>query len=201
MSIRAVIWDLGGVIVRTEDRAPRDALAERLGVTRGYLSGLVFGQDGDYRAQLGQIQAEEQWGNAARKLGIPPEEMPAFIKQFFAGDSLDSKLVDYIRGLKRNYTTALLSNALSDLRELVTQVWRIEDAFHHVVISAEVGLMKPDAAIYELALEKIGCAPQEALFVDDVEENVLAAQEVGMQAIRFQGREETIEEVEGLLKE
>jgi epoxide hydrolase-like predicted phosphatase len=201
MTIKAIIWDLGGVLVRTEDWQPRAELAARLGTDRVTLSNLVFGEDGDFRAQLGEITTAEQWAHVAERLHIPNEDIPAVRKDFFAGDVLDSDLIETIRSLKANYTTALLSNALDDLRREIFEIWKIDDAFHHLVISAEVGMKKPDHHIYEFTLEKVGVAPDEAVFIDDMPDNIAAAKAVGMHGIRFTSPDQALAELEALLKQ
>lgn len=200
MAIHAVIFDLGGVIVRTEDWHPRNALAERLGMSRDELVVLVFGDDGDYRAQLGEITAEEQWAYVGQKLGLDAKEIPEVRDEFFGGDRLDNELVGFIRELKPDHYTALLSNALDNLRWYLEEEWKITDAFHHIIISAEVGLMKPNPEIYRLTLERIGVEPAEAVFIDDLMANVRGARDIGMHSIQFKSRAQTIAELEGLLQ-
>ena len=200
MTIKAIIWDAGGVLVRTEDWKPRDELSARLGTDSSTLSKVVFGYDGDYRAQLGEITAAQQWANAAEKLNIPTEELLTVQEAFFAGDVLDTDLIDYIRDLKADYTTGLLSNAMDDLRREIIENWKVDDAFHHIVISAEVGLMKPDQRIYEHTLEKVGVPPHEAVFIDDMPDNIAAAKAVGMHGIRFVNKAQTLAELEELLE-
>ncbi|MEJ2759452.1 MAG: HAD family phosphatase, partial [Anaerolineales bacterium] len=152
-----------------------------------------------YRSQLGQIDLSEHEANVARVLGFPPEESRTLFTAFFAGDRLDTDLVDFIRTLKKNYTTAVLSNYGSRLRWKITDLWKIGDAFDHLVISSEVGLMKPDPMIYQIALEATGSLPHEAVFIDDAPENVAAAQAVGMHAIRFTTPQATIQQLQYLL--
>jgi epoxide hydrolase-like predicted phosphatase len=200
MTIRAVIFDLGGVLVRTEDFAPRERLAQSLGVTRTALEDLVFaGESGD-QAQRGEIDAERHWDNLRQMLGLSSEGLKAFVDDFFAGDRLDVELVDHIRRLRPDYKTGLLSNAFSNLRHFVTDVWMIADAFDEMIISAEVGMTKPDARIYRLALERLNMDAFRAVFVDDFMHNVEAARAIGMQAIHFQNREQAWAELEQLLK-
>ena len=111
------------------------------------------------------------------------------------------ELIDYIRHLRSRYRTALLSNALPNLRNLLTDKWRIDDAFHEIIISAEVGLLKPDPAIYTLTLEKLGIESQEAVFIDDNEQNVAGARQVGMRAIRFRNAAQARTDLEVILNE
>ncbi len=200
MPIRAILWDLGGVLIRTEDRAPRDQLAARLGFTRKALNDLVFGSDGDYRAQLGQITREQHWENVRQTLGVSVEEIERIREEFFAGDRLDNRLIEYIRGLRPRYRIGLLSNALSDLRRLLQDEWNIADLFDEMTISAEVGLMKPDLAIYRHALKQLECEPEEVIFVDDLEENILAARNLRLHGVLFQNAEQVVSELNAFLR-
>jgi epoxide hydrolase-like predicted phosphatase len=199
MGVQAVIWDLGGVLVRTQNYAPRVALAQRFGMTLGEIEEFVFrGESGD-RAQLGEIDIEQHWENQRQDLGLSPEEMQDFRAQFWDGDRLDTDLVAYIRQLRKAYKTGLLSNAFSDLRRVVTEVLGFSDAFDNMIISAEVGLVKPDPRIYHLALERLGVAAEEAVFIDDTQHNVEGARAVNMKAIQFRNPEQARRDLEHLL--
>ncbi|MBN2550921.1 MAG: HAD family phosphatase [Anaerolineales bacterium] len=197
--IRAVIWDLGGVLVRTEDSRSREDLARRSGKTRRELEDLVFGLEAGRRAQLGELSHAEHWEYLRQYFHYTPEEIQAFRLDFFRGDRLDHDLIDYIRSLRGRCKTGLLSNAFSDLRHLVTEVWNIADAFDEMIISAEAGIMKPDPRIYHLALSRLGVEPQEAIFIDDFAHNVDGARAVQMHAIHFKNPAQARAELEALL--
>lgn len=196
MSIEAVIFDLGGVIMRTEDPGPRAALAERLGMTYRDLAIQVFDGPESRRAQVGEISAEEFWMATSAKYGVPYD---FFFADFFKGDQLDQVLIAAIRGLRARYKTGLLSNAFSDLRTWIEKEWKFADAFHDMVVSAEVKMMKPDPAIYAYSLKKLGVDANAAVFVDDLAVNVEAARQAGMQAIQFQNREQALAELHAIL--
>jgi putative hydrolase of the HAD superfamily len=68
----------------------------------------------------------------------------------------------------------------------------LEGLFDVVVLSAAVGLAKPDPAIYRLALQRLGTAPETTIFVDDHEPNVVAASEQGMQGVHFTGYKDLV---------
>jgi putative hydrolase of the HAD superfamily len=194
-----VIWDLGGVLVRTENYAPRRSLASRFGMTLEEIEDFVFhGESGDL-AQRGEISLEQHWENQRNKLGLSPEEMQAFREQFWQGDRLDTDLVAYIRRLRQSYKTGLLSNAFSDLRRVVTELWDFADAFDEMIISAEVGLVKPDPRIYRLALDRLGVAPEAAVFIDDFTPNVEGARAMNINAIHFNNPWQARRELENLL--
>ncbi len=198
MKIRAIFFDLGGVIVRTEFQAPRQRLAERLGMDYEELVRLVFESETSRTASLGGISEDAHWEAVARQLGRP-DEAKALRDEFFAGDALDRALVDFIRSLRPRWKIGLISNAWSGLRQNISERG-FDDAFDGLVISAEVGVLKPKAEIYLLALDQLAVSPGEALFVDDFLENVEGARAVGMSAIHFKDREQAIREVKQQLK-
>ena len=201
MAIRAIIWDVGGVLVRTEDHRSRDRLAERFGLTSSEIEELVYGHEAGKRAQRGEVSYEAHWEYLGRELLLSPEQIKDFQRAFWGGDKVDTDLIRYIRSLRKSYKTALLSNAFLDLRRMVTEVWKIGDAFDELVISAEVGVMKPDSQIYHIALEKLGVAAQQAVFIDDFERNVDAAKAVNMHAIRFRNPVQARADLNALLQE
>jgi epoxide hydrolase-like predicted phosphatase len=184
-SIRAVIFDLGGVLVRTSDFKPRQRLAQEFGMTLDKLMDLVFDHEAGRRAQLGEVTYEEHWEYIRQVLKLSPLELAAVQKVFWKKDFVDKELVVTLRGLRKTHRTALLSNAFTDLRQVVTEREKFADAFDEMIISSEVHLMKPDPAIYELAAERLKVAPQQAVFVDDVSRNVVGAESVGMVGIQY----------------
>ncbi len=200
MSIRAVIFDMGGVIVRTEDKGPRDRLAERFGLTRAQINALVFDSPSSQLATVGKLPTTQHWAWVCQALHLPAEDAPGLEKEFFAGDRVDYRLVDYLRSLRPRCATALLSNAWADLRERLEKNWRILDAFDQVVISSEVGLAKPDPRIFALTLDRLKVTGPEAVFVDDFPENTAAAAAAGLHAVRFLNTEQAINDVEALLR-
>jgi len=198
MTIRAVYFDLGGVIVRTEFQAPRQHLAESLGMEYEDLIKLVFESETSQKASIGLISEDEHWAAVMRRLHLPESETRAVRDEFFAGDIIDLDLLDFMRGLRRQVKVGLISNAWSGLRPWIVSK-KFEDAFEAMIISAEAGVMKPDARIYQIAFEKLDVAPAESVFLDDFLENVEGARIVGMQAIHFTRPEQALKELKQLL--
>ncbi len=196
--IRAVYFDLGGVILRTEYQAPREHLAARLNMEYEDLVKLVFNSPSGRKASVGEISDQQHWANVMRKLHLPTSEIDSVRDEFFAGDILDRELLDFTHSLRPQYKIGLISNAWSDLRDFIVRQG-FDDAFDAMVISAEVGVVKPEARIYRVALEKLGVAPEEAVFLDDFFENVEGAQQVGMHAIHFREPDQALMELKQLL--
>ena len=199
--IRAIIWDLGGVLVRTEDLKPRESLASRLGMNTTELEHLVFSSDSGIKAQLGEISIDQHWENLSRLLNQSVDDMITFQRDFWGGDHLDTALIDFIRSLRSTYKTGLLSNAFSDLRYVITDIWGFSDAFDHMIISSEVGEMKPNPRIYQITLGCFGFKPQEVVLIDDFQINLLGARKMGMIGIQFNTPEQVISELKRLTGE
>ena len=90
-----------------------------------------------------------------------------------------------IRELKSRYRVALLSNAMSGYLHFALDKCGIADLFDFVIVSAEVKLVKPDPAIFRLALERAGVVAKDALMIDDVEKNLDGAKAVGIDGYLF----------------
>jgi epoxide hydrolase-like predicted phosphatase len=194
-AIEAVIWDLGGVILRTEDRRLRAAWESRLNLPEGELDKLVFAGEMGRKAALGQAQAEDVWRWVGSQLELRPEELERLQHEFWQGDQLDGALAQFIRELRRENRTALLSNAWPGMRQMIENEWGIADCFDDLFISAELGLAKPDPRIYRLALDRLDVPPERAVFVDDFSENVRAAAALGLRAIQFLSSKQAIQAV------
>jgi len=201
--VKAVIFDVGGVLVRTEDPAPRERLAAEHGLSVKELYDIVFGSDTWGLVQLGSITSDDHWQAVGHRMGlVRPDGANAFRAAFFAGDRLDRELLDLIRQLRARYKIALLSNAPGNLRHWIVREWEVPvNTFDEIVVSAEEGIMKPDPEIYCIALDRLGVLPQEAIFVDDFVENVEAARALGIKAIHFTSPEALRTELDSLLVE
>lgn len=198
MTIRGVFFDFGGVIVRTEYQAPRQHLADELGMEYEDLEKMVFAGPSSIKASVGEISAEEHWAEVTKRVRRPASETEAIREEFFAGDVVDHEIVNFLRSLRPSYHVGLISNAWPDLRDYIIKQ-NFDDAFDHMIISAEVGVMKPEAGIYQIALERAGVSPSEAVFVDDFYENIEGCQAVGMHGIHFRSPQQAMDELKQLL--
>jgi epoxide hydrolase-like predicted phosphatase len=196
MGIEAVIFDLGGVLVRTEFPEVRHELARKLGLEPRALERTVWGSEDWELAQVGTITYEEYWQRVAAALGLStPKELSEFRREYFSGDRVDQELVRLIERLRKRYKIGLLSNAPDKLEIWLENDWGIRDLFDAIVYSAQVGVAKPDPAMFHLILDRLGLSPSEALFIDDFPRNVEAALALGMKAIRFTGTDALLDEV------
>jgi len=185
--IRAIFFDYGGVLVRTVDPRPRRQLEGRFNLEPGQVYDLIFGSPLWDDVQRGRIDSEAFWRDVGQRLGLNDEELTAFRRDFWGGDKLDEELVDTVRELgELGHQTAVLSNAPSSLAGYLKELGIVE-AFDSVIISADEGVTKPAPEIFTRALDRLGVAPSEAVFIDDTPVNVEAARRLGLHATRFRG--------------
>ena len=199
--IRALITDFGGVLVRTRADQSRRELERRLGLPLHSLEDRIFSGDLSQRAQRGEIAEEDFWRQVEQELKLNRYGLtgPEFRRGFFADDFLDGELVDLLRSVRPAIKTGLISNAWSGLRPVLQNTFAIDDAFDQIVVSAEEKVMKPDARIYRIALDRLDVQPDQAIFLDDVLANVEAANALGMFGIHFRSSQQARSEIRARL--
>lgn len=111
---------------------------------------------------------------------------------------VNTELVAAIRHWKGQMKIGLCTNTWGSFIDPILDHNDLRSAFDTIVISAEVGLLKPDPRIYEYTLSRLGVTPQEAVFADDNPHNVESAQQIGMTAFVFHGNEDFFEKMKGL---
>jgi epoxide hydrolase-like predicted phosphatase len=193
MNIEAIVFDWGGVMVNffRPDRF-RDVEA-RLGLPPGDLPAILWRSPDWKLAEVGAITDEEYWQRVTARLGLhTPEAFLGLIQDLFDEIQADARMVDLVRRLRGRYRLGLLSNASDAGPQLMHERYGLDALFDVEVISALVGLAKPDPAIYRLTLERLGAPPEATIFVDDYEPNVAAAAALGIHGIHFAGYEALI---------
>ena len=196
---RAVVFDVGGVLLRTDDHGPRRKLAESMGLTEAQLHDAVFESPLARSATLGTVREEALWADVARRFNRDASQMAAFQAGFWGGDVYDVDFMAWIGALRPKVSTGLLSNAWSGARETFVNRFECYRYVDSVVISAEEGVAKPDPEIYRICLRRMGVAAEETVFVDDFARNVDAAIRLGMRGILFTSREQAMAEIEAAL--
>ncbi len=190
--IKALLFDFGGVLVRTENDILRKDWEQKLNLTEGGLSKLVFDLQAAVQATIGLAPELAIWENVASTLGLDSEELKQLRADFWKNDYLDQDLVNYIKSVKDRFTTCIISNAWPDARELFTDHFHLGPLFDHMIISAEVGLAKPDPRIYHHAADMLHLTTGEMVFIDDNIDNVTSAKNIGIRAIQYTGTQELL---------
>ncbi len=202
--IKALILDFGGVLVTMPHDSPSARLlAGQLGIAPAQLMDALLGSGDWDQALVGRISAEEYDRRMHARFGLPYDaSQPSLIFRWFADETLSHELLDLAADLRRppHFQVAVLSNASTDLeQQILHEKLNILHRFDLVVNSAREGVRKPDPAIYALTLDRLGVTAQQAIFVDDMPENVAAAAALGIHAIQFRDQHQAAAAVRGLL--
>ena len=146
--------------------------------------------------ETGSVAPAEFERRFAEHLGIP-DRATGLIERLFAGLEPDQRMIEAVRATRAaGRPTGLISNSWG---RTIYDDDLMDSLFDTVVISGDVGLHKPEPAIYLLACERLGVEPADAVFVDDLRENCEGAEAVGMSAVLHRETSETVRRLEELL--
>jgi epoxide hydrolase-like predicted phosphatase len=174
--IKAVIFDCFGVLVGRGFDATYRAAGGDPATDQDFIEDLL-GQ-----ASLGLISHESFHKTFAEKLHIPVEKWQQVVQQ---AEQPDYELLAYIEDLHNTFKTAILSNAnIGSIERRISGEW-IKRCFDAMIVSGEVGIVKPDPEIYWLAAEKLQVPPAECIFLDDHQEYLAGAETTGMRTILY----------------
>ena len=188
-AFKAVIFDMGGVFIRTKHQEARLELAQQYGLSIEELSDTVFLSSVSIEAEKGLISRDELMRQLMHLLGEDEKKTQQFVEKFFSSDYEDDELVDYVRTLRPQYKLGLLSNAFSGTREWMEERFQFLDLFDVSYFSSEVGMRKPETQFFQLILDELQVEPSETLFVDDFIENIQGAQKMGIHTVWYRDRD------------
>ena len=135
-----------------------------------------------YPYDQGTLSAQDAYEELGKATHMSGEEVHA---DWLARAQVDTEMVTYGRDLSSRYPIALCTNANSLFLREVFARHSLETLFPTVVISSEERIVKPDPELYRITLKRMGCTPEETVFVDDRSENVVAAEMLGMKGVLF----------------
>jgi epoxide hydrolase-like predicted phosphatase len=197
--VRGLLVDFGGVLT-TNVFDSFKAFCRAEGLPENTVKEIFRDREGPGLALLrqlekGELTAEEFSAQFAPILGVDRDNL---VERLFGGIGPDEPMVDAVRRARAaGIKTGLISNSWGN--GLAYDPEMLEELFDEVVISGDVGLHKPQPEIYTLTAERIGVPPEECVFVDDLRENCVGAEAVGMKAILHRGAEGTLPQLEELL--
>jgi len=193
-AIHAVLFDVGGVLSEDMiDRKLRD-LARRYDVEEQPLLAAGWAlRDG---ADLGQISDDEFWRAALERVGVTAGPEDHEIESYLVPVAGTLELARQLRA--RGLLVGILSNDSREMARARRRKHGFDEVFDPILISSEIGQLKPGPGIYDHALAHLGLAGERCLFVDNREENVEGARRRGMRAIRFTSAAQLQRELQAL---
>ena len=196
--MKGLLLDFGGVLTTNVFDSFRD-FCEREGLDPDTVKRL-FREDPRALAELRKLEkgelSEEEF---AERFGpiVGVSDTDGLVDRLFAGMEPDEAMIEAVKKARSGgVRTGLISNSWGHGRYDRSAFPALFDG---VVISGEVGLHKPEPEIFELGADKVGLAPDDCVFVDDLRENCAGAEAVGMTAVLHRGADSTLPELERLL--
>ena len=198
--IKAIIFDAGGVILQPQYEVILEALALKLGVDSKALISL----NNELKDELvrGKKSAQEECVIIKERfnLELSPEEIyETYVESYDRTNKINEELFNFAKRLKDRYNIALVSN-VSDMPAKLNAEKGYYNIFNPCILSCELGIAKPDRAIFEIALEKLNLRGEECIFIDDREEHFPEARELGIQTVLFKNNEQIKKDLELILK-
>jgi len=200
-SIKVILFDMGGVLIKTTDRQSRTKLASQFNMAYEQMDELVYGTESAKKATLGEISETEHFQFVFDKLGVSEYGIERFQQEFWGGDTLDEELIKFISENKNQYRFGILSNAMSNIRNWLNEKHGFLHLFDITFFSAELGMAKPDPKFYLAILNEFKVNANEVIFVDDFIENIEAAKELGIHAIHYKSTTQTLAEINRYLQD
>jgi putative hydrolase of the HAD superfamily len=197
---RAVILDFGEVLCFRPEPEALGRMAKLFRIAPERFLECYIPTRGPY--DQGLVTPEEYWTEFARGAGVTMDT--ALVEELRRMDTamwsrINVEMTDWVEQLHEGgLTTALLSNMQEDMAAYARKNFDWMRHFDHQILSCELRLIKPDVAIFQRTIERIGVRPQEMLFVDDREANVEAARTAGLRAIQFESTEQLRSELRGI---
>ncbi len=208
--VRAVISDFGGVLTSPllESFA---GLMQASGISLesvGKAMATIADRDGSnplFELETGRLTETAFFAAISEQLSADrgsEVSLDGFGERYFQHLEPNEPMIDYMRELRgRGHKMAICTNNIREWEAHWRAMLPVDEIFDVVVDSAFVGSRKPEPRIYEITLERLGAAPDEAVFIDDVELNCEGARQLGITAIRFRSTEQAIEQIEAALRE
>jgi epoxide hydrolase-like predicted phosphatase len=202
MAVRAVAFDIGGVLERV---APEDQItgrwARRLGLSEAdFGAALAYVDPGGVipTGGLTELDMKHRYATALGLSDSQADEFMADLWDWYCGE-LDDDLARYASNLRLRYHTGLLSNSADGARREEQARYRFAELFDVIIYSHEVGLAKPDPQVYVLLCNRLNVAPDELVFLDDAPGNVDAACQLGIHGVLHRSTSESIEAISAFL--
>ena len=188
MPIEAVIFDYGKVLSNSEDPEAQRRLIGLTGLAKPDFERHYWAHRHAY--DMGTLNGRTYWEKVAGDAGLSftPEQIDDLIEtDVVMWTSLNEEMLAWVIALQEaGIRTAILSNMGEDVLAYMRQEFGWLAHFQHHTWSCELGICKPDPAIYLHTCEKLAVEPQKALFLDDKPENIASAAAVGLNAILFE---------------
>lgn len=196
-AIRALVFDLGGVLVHFNAVEAARHMAEECHLPFTKASWFFFASPVQYNYSTGGMTFRDFFRCAKEELQIPADYQ-TFKRAWNDIFSRKKEMEELISQLRLNYPLYLISNTNPEHFEYIRRNFDILGYFERTFPSYRVGAMKPESRIYQAALNEMRLRPEETVFIDDVSKYVYAARKIGMHGIHFRHKDQLVRDLRKL---
>ena len=199
MTIKALIWDMEGVLMLTDESDLPMKVAKTLNAPYEKVREIFFSDYND-SVDLGEV-TQDQFNEYILDILQMPRENKYLLEKIINEDFyIDEELLKKIIRMRRDYKMGLISNYSNELRKKIENEWAFKSVFDEIIISCEVGLIKPDPEIFNLMLDRLGVRADESVFIDDRIKNIDGAKKMGFHTIFYTNKGQAMEELARILQ-
>lgn len=183
--VKGIVFDVGGVLIPSLDKEIDGDIQNTLGLLSTEFDSLWA----KYVSILitGKISEKDFWSKIVREINTN-KKMPAeslFLREYCKNIVVNKEMLHLVANLNKNgYATAILSNSILPHSQYNRKIG-LYDSFNIVILSNEVGMLKPNTDIYFYCLNKLKLKPSEVIFIDDKVQNIVAAESMGIKGIEY----------------
>jgi len=188
MKFKAVIFDLGGVVVNMDFGPKLQPWLKRLNLPAEEIHHRLWSHPFAAKAMKGEMRAGDYWKLTGSEIGLEESEVPLFRNDYYDNSSPDKQMLELVHHLKnQGIKVGLLSNTMDDADHAFKELGFLGffDHFDNVILSHQEGMAKPETGIYLLACSRLGVDPTDAAHIDDLYENVVGARTAGLKGWLF----------------
>lgn len=200
MAIKAVIFDIGGVLLHNNELERAQAWETQAGLQKGEIFKFINRSGLGNAATRGQISRQTLWNKVSEHFKIDPAQIRTFETDLNANETLNTELAEFLQSLRPQYKTALLSNAWEGIREILNRKYELDKLVDIMLFSSEEGTLKPETKFYQLALMRLHVQGYDTVFLDDKVVNIDGASILGIHSIHYRDNEQAIAEIKRIIE-
>ena len=194
--IKLIIFDFSGVVSVDEEDPYIEKFAKKHNISFDDLNELYT--ENLKKSERNEIPLSEVWNKVMEKFNIKGDYKD-FVKEMMFTKTFYQETLKFVLELRKKYKTAYFSNYAEEYWDYVIKLEDLEKYFDFGIVSYQIGSRKPEPKGFKLILEHFNLKPDEAVFTDDAEKNLINAKELGINTIHFKNLEQFKEELNKLI--
>lgn len=185
--IKIIVIDLGGVYFRSGTGIALGEICKLVNVPKDKVSEIFEASPGKegFLYRKGKLTREQFWKVAVEKLKIDKNIVPKLQELWHSSYIPIKGMKELVSGLRENYKVIAFSGNIKERIEYLNGKYHLEEDFDDFIFSFDHGFSKKEIEFYKVLLQRIGCEPEECIFIDDLQEFLDIAETFGLKTVLF----------------